>query len=183
MSHQSALRMWMSKHLPPHCSYQIHENRTNHHLTWNIQSKWQIWPLPHEFLFHTSQEHAVTKHCSSWRWLSKRVYGQNTVWDKYHATFKGTLDSTNLLVGYIWLAFVNYIIKHQMLLTNEQFHLKVSISDAESSSAPSHPSHNFWCTVYLYIFSVRTSNLWNADKDLGQSLVMSNNKLKITWNP
>jgi len=54
------------------------------------------------------------------------------------------------------------------------------MSEAKSSLAPSHHSHNFWCTVYLYIFSVRTSNIWKADKDLGQSLVMCNIKLKIT---
>jgi len=67
-----------------------------------------------------------------------------------------------------------------MPLIYEQFHLEVNMSEAKSFSAPSHHSHTFWCTVYLYIFSVRTSNLWKADKDLGQSLVMSNIKLKIT---
>jgi hypothetical protein len=65
----------------------VHKNQTNNRLPWNIQSKWQLRPLLHEFLFHKSQEHAVNKHSSSWRCLSKRVSSQNTVWDKYHASF------------------------------------------------------------------------------------------------
>ena len=47
-----------------------------------------------------------------------------------------------------------------MLLTYEQFHLEVSMCDAESSSASSHQSELLVHSVsVLYIFSVRTSNL------------------------
>jgi hypothetical protein len=68
-----------------------------------------------------------------------------------------------------------------MLLKYEQFNLEVRMSCRIILSTFT-PESQLLVQRLAVHFSVRTSNLWNADKGLGQSLVMSNSKLKIKLN-